>query len=78
MKNDPDNAAIAQAFQQEMREIGKALNTFLNDYTNTEWNEEKQAAFSTQLAEIGAVLVKRIKTEEAILYPLYGPPSRYL
>lgn len=78
LENDPDNAAITQAFQQEMREIGKVLNNFMNNYSETQWSESEKELFSEQLAAIGDVLTKRIKTEEAVLYPLYKPPSSYL
>ena len=77
MENDPDNAAVAQAFQHEMREIGKVLNNFMNDYSDIQWSKRQKKMFSEQLAGIGEVLTKRIKTEEEILYPLYKPPSSY-
>lgn len=78
LKADPDNAAIMHDFRKEMQQIGKAVADFLHKYTaEGEWDEAMWKSFQEQIDGIGKVLVKRIKTEEDVLYPLYFPPEDY-
>lgn len=77
LTNDPENAELMQGFRTEMRGISKAVTRFLEHYSVDDWGEGRKKQFLGELEEIGKVLVKRIETEEKILYPLYLPPEDY-
>lgn len=71
---DAEQAALVHSFQHEIREIGKALTSFLFRHTKQEeWNDAAWTHFLHELDEIGQVLTRRIATEENTLYPLYQP-----
>jgi regulator of sigma D len=78
LANDPDNSALMQGFRTEMHSISKVVTKFLRQYSKGEWNDQRHARFAKELNRIGEVLVKRIETEEQVLYPLYMPPESYL
>lgn len=73
----PKEAQIAREFQQEMRGIGKVLNTFVTRFSCETWSDEEREEFGAQLANIGGILIQRIETEEEVLYPLYNKPSHF-
>lgn len=81
LEGEPDNAAIMRDFRKEMQHIGKAVADFLHKYTAEEdgwiWDETMWQSFQQEVGGIGKVLVKRIQTEENILYPLYLPVQDY-
>ncbi|MDD5329177.1 MAG: hemerythrin domain-containing protein [Sulfuricella sp.] len=78
LESNTESAAIMHEFRKEMQHIGKAVADFLHKYTaTTAWSESVWASFETELAVIGKVLVKRIQTEENVLYALYLPPEEY-
>ncbi len=77
LANDPDNSALMQGFRTEMHGISKVVNRFLRHYGQTEWDQQRREDFASELKAIGEVLVKRIETEEKVLYPLYMPPGSY-
>jgi hypothetical protein len=56
-----------------MDAIGKAVVHFLEQYRELETHPHLLQTFITDLDAIGKVLVKRIRNEEEILYPLYAP-----
>ena len=78
LANDPDNAALMQGFRTEMHGISKAVTKFLKHYGQKEWDQQRREQFGVDLEAIGGVLVKRIDTEEEVLYPLYMPPGSYI
>lgn len=78
LEDDPDNAEIMHGFRKEMQHIGRAVADFLNKYTaDGAWSEAKWQDFQQEVGAIGKVLVKRIQTEENVLYPLYLPAQDY-
>ncbi len=81
LEQDAENAAIMHEFRSEMQHIGKAVADFLHKYTLEKegfvWDDKMWHTFQEEVGGIGAVLTKRIQTEEKILYPLYLPPSEY-
>ncbi len=77
LANDPENSALMQEFRTEMHGISKAVTKFLKHYSVEDWGEQRRSAFGDDLGAIGKVLVKRIETEESVLYPLYMSPESY-
>lgn len=78
LEGDAENAAIMHDFRKEMQHIGKAVADFLHKYVaTTDWNDAAWQSFETDVTQIGKVLVKRIQTEEQVLYSLYLPPEEY-
>ena len=75
--SDPETQNIAKEFRKEMMHIGRAVNQFVTRYEVAAWSEEMKENFSSELAGIGEVLVKRIEHEEQSLYPLYLPEDAY-
>lgn len=72
---DTENTELVLGFRKEMQHIGRALGDFLQRHGEREdWDEQAWSGFDAELAGIAPVLVKRIETEESILYPLYLPP----
>ncbi len=74
---DSENSSLMQDFRSEMNGISKSVTAFLNLYSVESWDEHREASFGMELESIGKVLVKRIKTEESTLYPLYMSPDAY-
>ena len=74
---DEDTYSLFRNFKTEMGGIGKAAFAFVARYANliNLQTPTQQAAFKAEYEAIGAVLVDRIKREEAQLYPLYQPAS---
>lgn len=78
LQNDAENSALIHDLRKEMMHIGKAVAAFLHKYTaEGEWSGGMWQGFQEEVGNIGKVLVKRIKTEEEMLYPLYMPPENY-
>lgn len=78
LESDPDNSAIMRDFRKEMQHIGKVVADFLHKYTaEGSWSETMWQEFQREVDGIGKVLVKRIQTEENVLYPLYLPAQGY-
>jgi len=77
LKEQPENLATLQKFRSEMMQIGKNITEFLSKYENCSWNNELLNSFDNEFERMGQVLIKRIQTEEEMLYPLYLPPSAY-
>ena len=75
LSEKPKEARIAREFQQEMRGIGKVLNTFVTRFSTETWSDEEREEFGTQLATIGGILIQRIEAEEETLFPLYREPN---
>ncbi|MBK6742437.1 MAG: hemerythrin domain-containing protein [Hydrogenophilales bacterium] len=78
LQGDEDSTAIVHQFSREMHHIGLAVTDFLTRYTgDRNWDDAQWSVFERDLKEVGAVLTRRIETEESILYPLYLPPGDY-
>jgi regulator of sigma D len=78
LENDVENAIIMLDFRKEMQQIGKAVADFLHKYEGTEfWVDGVWQDFENDVRQIGEVLVKRIQTEEKVLYALYLPTGEY-
>ncbi len=77
LKSDQHSTAVMNNFYQEMKEIGKVVNGFVNKYSQSNWSETMKASFYTDITKIETVFVKRIETEEEKLYPLYKHPDSY-
>ncbi len=75
--HDPETQQIAMEFRKDMMHIGRTVNQFVTRYEVAAWNSEMKEMFSSELAGIGEVLVKRIDHEEQSLYPLYLPEEAY-
>ena len=75
LADDPESAALTQGFRSEMHGINRTVTRFLSHYILDEWDEQRRKQFGADLDAIGKVLVKRIETEESVLYPLYQPPK---
>ncbi len=73
LANDPSSYELIHSFRHEMDRIGHDVVHFLEQYRELEAHPHLLPAFITDLDAIGKVLVKRIKNEEEILYPLYAP-----
>ena len=78
LQSDEDSLEIMHGFSREMHQIGRAVTDFLHRYTHEGvWDEVHWVVFERDLKAVGGVLVKRIQTEESLLYPLYLPPEHY-
>lgn len=78
LEADVENAAIMLDFRKEMQQIGKVVAEFLRKYEGTHfWNDVVWQEFEKDVTQIGKVLVKRIQTEEKVLYALYLPSGEY-
>ncbi len=76
--NDPASLANIIELKSEMQKIGRAVNKFLNHYSEMPWTDEQIHLFPEEFNNIGSILVDRIEREESNLYPLYMHPSSYI
>ena len=76
LKEDELNSEIIREFRKEMNGIAKEVMNFLKKYSGIAEDKALASAFGDDFANIGKVLVDRVKREERLLYPLYGP-KRY-
>ena len=61
-----------------MQKIGRAVNKFLEHYSQLPWTEEQKNSFPEEFNTTGSILLDRIEREEKILYPLYLHPETYI
>ncbi len=73
LRTNTDEHQTMTAFWDEMQEIGKVVTQFLRKYNYADFTADMQASFASELKQIGAALVARIKREEESLYGLYMP-----
>ena len=73
LANDPASYELIRSFRHEMDRIGRDVVHFLEQYRELETKPHLLQTFISDLDTIGKVLVKRIQSEEDILYPLYAP-----
>ena len=73
LAHDPASYELIHSFRHEMDRIGRDVVHFLEQYRELETKPHLLQTFISDLDAIGKVLVKRIQSEEDILYPLYAP-----
>ncbi len=71
LANDEMNATLIKEFRREMDGIARVALKFLSKYEAIGVDKDLAPSFAKDFAEIGKVLVERIKREEEVLYPLY-------
>lgn len=69
-----EDARRAGDFRREMYGLGHQVMTFVKCYHDAGVTQENAAQFGKELAELGVLLVRRIRREETDLFPLYGAP----
>lgn len=75
IKRELDNAAqekrhLVHSLQREMHTIGRSAIEFVRQLETTTINDANSERFSTSLRSVGATLVRRMRQEEDVLYPL--------
>jgi tRNA/tmRNA/rRNA uracil-C5-methylase (TrmA/RlmC/RlmD family) len=73
LANNRVNIETVNTFRAEMRGIGRKVMDFLRRFADVTLTEEQVSGFSLELESVRDTLVRRIKREEAGLYPLYLP-----
>lgn len=74
LSGDADLSAFLSDVRHEMDGIARVLVKFVNTYAPAgALTREKLDIFKSELANIGAVLTKRVEMEESRLYTLYMP-----
>lgn len=69
-ESDPGLKEIVQQFSAEMSNIVDKINHFSKDLIAAE-EASDHTGLSNELAEIGKILTRRIKLEEAVIYPAF-------
>ncbi len=78
LRSNPQALEKAHEMKRDMSKIGHAVLTFVDKYRNNEnWNDSTLNELEKDMEGITPVLVKRIETEETVLYPLYKHPEQY-
>lgn len=73
LANNPVIIETVNEFRHEMRGIGRKVMDFLRRFADKTMAEDQLPGFSAELESVRGTLVRRIKREEAGLYPLYLP-----
>ncbi len=76
--NDQKSLNTIRELKSEMQKIGRAVNKFLEHYSQMPWTEEQKNSFPEEFNTTGSILVDRIEREEKNLYPLYLHPEAYI
>ncbi len=76
--NDQKSLDTIRELKSEMQKIGRAVNKFLEHYSQLPWTEEQKNSFPEEFNTTGSILLDRIEREEKILYPLYLHPETYI
>jgi len=74
LQDDPTNLELMKHMQEEMGEIGRVIFRFLKEATAENAIYDDQ--FKKEFDGIGNALVRRIKNEEIMLYPIYLEPQK--
>lgn len=69
-RNEPAQVALAKMFSANMGRISEALLKFVGRFDGQ--SPADPARFASEWKTIRQVLVERVRSEEASLYPLYG------
>ncbi|WP_269914606.1 hemerythrin domain-containing protein [Acinetobacter sp. HY1485] len=72
LKEEIEEFKKIRIFRREMRNLETEINKFLNTWIDIDLSSHNIQEFSADLREIGQVLVKRIESEENLLYPIYA------
>lgn len=70
-QKESSTAELVSHFRKEMSHIGKAVMSFIQQYTQSGITAANQQTFLLQANEIADILVNRIETEEQRLYEIY-------
>jgi hemerythrin-like domain-containing protein len=70
-RQDADTFDIVKGFRQEMGQIGRVVNAFVEKWERSTFDEVKRGNFIKEANKIAGVLVQRISTEEDRLYEIY-------
>ena len=71
LKEQPEEYQQMRAFRKEMDDIGVIVRKTIAQYIDIDQHPEQQEILKEKLDGIGEVLLRRIKSEERLLYPLY-------
>ncbi len=77
MVYDEESLVLITELRSEMNRIGRTVNSFLTQYSDLPWTDDKKITFPNEFKSIGEVLVDRIQREESTLYSLYMHPEAY-
>jgi hemerythrin-like domain-containing protein len=68
---DPEKRQLVHGLQREMHSIGRAAIEFIRTAESISLNDANANKFRTDLESVGTILVRRIRQEEDVLYPLF-------
>lgn len=68
---DPEKRQLVHGLQREMHSIGRAAIEFIRAAESISLNDGNATKFITDLEGVGTTLVRRIRQEEDVLYPLF-------
>lgn len=68
---DPERRQLVHGLQREMHSIGRAAIGFIHTAESISLNDGNANRFRTELEGVGEILVRRIRQEEEVLYPLF-------
>ena len=72
LKEEVEEFKKMRKFRREMRILETEINQFLTIWMELDLSSQNIQEFTDDLKEIGHVLVKRIESEENVLYPIYN------
>ncbi len=70
-KAEPEKRQLVHGLQREMHSIGRAAIGFIHTAESISLNDGNATQFRTDLEGVGVTLVRRIRQEEDVLYPLF-------
>jgi hemerythrin-like domain-containing protein len=68
---DPEKRQLVHGLQREMHSIGRAAIEFIRTAESISLNDTNANKFRADLEGVGTILVRRIRQEEDVLYPLF-------
>lgn len=68
---DPEKRQLVHGLQREMHSIGRAAIDFIRTAESVSLNSANATKFLADLEGVGGILVRRIRQEEDVLYPLF-------
>jgi len=73
LTDQPDKFTKMRRMRKEMDSIVAYTMTFLEKYETLETDRQKQNTFQAEMEELRDRWLKRVETEESLLFPLYQP-----
>ncbi len=70
-KAEPEKRQLVHGLQREMHSIGRAAVGFIHTAESISLSDGNAAQFRADLEGVGDILVRRIRQEEEVLYPLF-------